>query len=281
MSEVNINNRQKQFKEDLKNLNFLSEKIYTSPGFKFTSPAGKNYNKSDLKRFFSRISKDFDEIIKLVSKDKSKKGSKTKKNNSNNPMFAPKYISSNLVEYFKNINLGHAYIQNKDGVFEDKGDLKEYLHLFFDDNLTTCALMTPLFCIATKLNKLQDSNNAQFIVPDKIFDKHFGKIFTELENERKEEEKMLEKKRLNASPEDKREIDLALSKLKKKEIDPKKIRSVRFQTIVSKNTEKDLSSNQRELIKEEKTIKQLNDEQKIVSGTLKYYRQKSKEKKQE
>jgi len=183
-------------------------------------------------------------------------------------MFSPKFISSNLVDYLKNIDLGHAYIQGK-----DEGDLKKYLHLLFNKNLTTLALLTPLFCIATKLNKLQDSNDKRYIVPDKLFDKHFGKIFIELENERKEEEKLLEKKLLTASSEEKTEIDKALVKLEKKKIDPKRLRLMRFQTIVSKNIEKNLSSKQQELIKEEKTIKQLNDEQKIISDTLKYYRQ--------
>jgi len=277
--EINVKQKISNFKEDFKNLNSLSEKVYTSPGFKYTNSDGKVYTKSDLKKFYLMLSREFDEIVKMSSKNQSKKGTKTKKNNTNNPMFAPKYITQELVDYFNTLDLGHAYSQNDEGVFEDKGNIKKYLNLLFKDRLTTCASLTPLFCIVIKLNKLQDPGNAQFIIPDKSFNEHFGDIFVEMEKESEEQEKLLKKKLSSASAEEKFLIEKELEENLDKRVNPKRLRSVRFQTVVSKNTDKNLTSKQKDFIKDEKIIKQIKDEQKIISSTLAYYRQKSKNEK--
>lgn len=272
--EVPLKQRIAKFKEDCKNIDVLSEQIFSSPNNKFVQ-GSDTYTKTDLRKFRSNLLKEFDALITLASKSSGKKKSKSKKTNEskkNNPMFAPKYVSSGFVEYFKGIDLGNAYVKHEDGTFTELGELKSQLPLFFNKNITSCASLTPLFVIVTKLRKLQYKDNAQYIVPDERFKKFFGKIFETLLKEQEEGIKQLESDLKSAAGEEKNELNKQLKKLLDKKINPERIRLVRFQTVVSKCTKKELSEEEKNLLCDEKTIKAIANEQKIISDTLAFYR---------
>lgn len=299
--EISLKERQNNFKEDMKNLLLLSERIYSSHNGKVIDEDGKVFTRKDLRKFQTNLMKEFDSMVQTLSKVNSRtKTRKSKGANSSeeeedseelnenevkkkSPIHTAKYMNDNFVEYFKSIDLGDAYekVKNEDGTKELKkvGKLNDLLPLFFKNKITSCASLTPLFVIVMYIRNLQYAKNKQYIIPDDKFRKHFGKIFSELRLQQEKEFEEIKQAIEEADSEDeKNKLNDILKTKEKKKVDPEMFRFVRFQTIVSKSTVKELDEKQVEFLKSEPTVESVIKEHNIISDTLSYYRLERKKK---
>lgn len=279
----------KRVKTGFENCLKLQEGIISSPSHTVKIDDNTTISKKDFNRYKAILMKDFDKLLAAYNRD-TKKGKKKKKlaegaeNNGNarNPMFAPIYVNDQIINYFKSIDLGAAYKlvgqQGEEQIFSQcNTDLRKCLTLLLTKGVTSCATLTPLFILVTKLYELQDSENAQFVIPDNHFNQHFGAIFQSVLREQNEEIKQLKLNRANASPEEQAAIDAEIETLTSKLLDPQKFRLVRFQTIVSKCKIKVSTPEQKQYLEDPTVIEKLREEQRIVSNTLKHFKSVPKE----
>lgn len=269
-----LNTTKKGFSDLLK----LYEQVFTSPTGSVTLDT-RTITRKDLGSYRNACLKQLDELNAIYARDtkrNKKKGNKNnKKKTGSNPMYLPIYINSLLVKYFKSIDLGKAYRlkdENDETSFvEYNSDLKKCLPLLLEKGIASSALLTPLFIIITKLYKFQDDKNRQFVIPDKNFSDHFGRIFEDVERERHEKLALLNEQLKNATDDNtRRKLQAEIADETKKTLDPNRFRSVRFQTIVSRCRAKELTEEQKELLKDPEIIRRMNEEQNIVSQTLKH-----------
>jgi hypothetical protein len=302
--ETSLKERQINYKEDLKNLLLLSERICSSHNGKVVDDDGRVFTRKDLRKFQTSLLKEFDSVCQALSKinSRGKNGKSRRKRNQSDsseeteetndseetslskkkaPIHKAKYMNDNFVEYFKTINLGDAYekIKNDDGTKEYKkiGKLNDLLPLFFKSKITSCASLTPLFVIVMYIRNLQFEKNKQYIIPDDKFKKYFGDIFIKLRQEQEEEIKTIQQSIDETENEEElNDLGKTLKKKEKAKVDPEMFRFVRFQTIVSKSTVKDIDEKEKEILKSDSTVESVIKEHKIISDTLSYYRKQKK-----
>lgn len=280
-TEVTFKEHHKLVKKGHDDLIKLIETLYNSPNGKVEADDGSFITKKQLGSYKAAFTKDYNLLLSLHNKTTKKTKPKTsnKGKNNRNPMFVPMFVNKKIVDYFSEVDLGPAYKmvngaeveQNEDAQWEFEEynkKLRDCLDTFLKKRITSCASLTPLFILVTRRLKLQDPENKQFVIPDARFKKFFGDIFEKVAREQvvriKELKGKVEAKTIE--PSEKEE----LKKLEKNPLDPNKFRLVRFQTIVSYCREKTLTDQQREVLKDKDIIAKIEEEQKIISDTLKY-----------
>lgn len=284
-AEVSFKDSHRTIKKGFDDLFKLFEVVYNSPNGKVEAVDGTMITKKDLTKYKAAWSRDYGKLLNIHNKS-TKKSTKSKSiykgKNNKNPMFAPMFVNDLIVNYFSELDLGPAFkrIINEEENEESETqlefescnkELKKCLNLFLKDKITSCASLTPLFILATRRLKLQDPNNKQFVIPDERFKKFFGPIFEEVVKEQITRLKdMKDKIGKTTNSDEKSELQGQITKLEKNPLDPNKFRLVRFQTIVSHCRQKDLTEEQKLLLKDKNTIAKIEEEQKIISDTLKY-----------
>jgi len=191
----------------------------------------------------------------------------------NNGFRNPMYVTSVIRDFFLKANLGPAFVLQEDdqGRSEWKQTdkpLNAYLSLL-NQQITSAALLTPLFSIYAYVNNMQDLNNRQYLSATQEMCNFFGQTFTDMKN--KDQATKVELQKQAQSGDKKAEADLA----KLVVFDPSRFKYSRFQTIVALNRvpKSELTAEQQAALTNNQVKEALNNEQRLVSNTLTYYRE--------
>lgn len=204
--------------------------------------------------------------VPLIQKPKRKRTVK----NARAGFLEPKYFAPEIVEFFKEVDLGKKCVVKDGKIVATKEDLKKSLGLFLKHGVTSSSLLTPLFSIYIKLNsdELVCKDNGQCIKFNAAMRKYFEgvckKIEKDVEEQRKEIAEQVKRGQLPES---------ALQKIPP--FDLNKFRRPRLQTLIKYMTvpKESLSEEKLNFLKSPETYKSLKAEQEVVSLANQYYNQ--------
>lgn len=232
---------------------------------------------SSTEVFDSVETSEVNEDPSTMSSDESSDSSKF------NGFLAPMYVTNNLRRFFFDANLGPASIKQPDGTFIPGDHIRNYLYLLlWGRGISSSGLLTPLFSLYARVNKIQDPEDQRFLQATPLMIEHFGEIFNQLPFEDQQylsaqKERLANLIKNGAS---KSEIDHVQRMVDNYVIfDPNHFKYHRFQSIIVRNCvpKAQLSVEQLQYLKEPEVRLQLDEEQRIVSSTLEWYRTKDEE----
>lgn len=273
----------KQFKEHLAHLNGEFKKLMQlsgaianlDKGETLIHPDGTRIGRRELRSLESQYCKDVLNLAKFFSQ--AKKKPKTKRTGGSNGFKNAMFVTDNLKQFFASDDLGLAYIKQDDGTFVQGEKLKNYLHLFLQQGVTSSALLTPLFSIYAHVHKMQDPTNRSFLHATSSMMKYFGDTFSKLPVDDQEKVNALRTQlaELVKSGASQEEIEKLQKKLETPNLfDPSHFKYSRFQSIAARNRvpKELLTPEQLQYLKDLEVRQRLDEEQRLVSSTLEYYR---------
>jgi hypothetical protein len=255
---------------------------------------GRKVGRKDLNSLKSQYIKELEGLVKLYAEAKRKK--KSGRVGGSNGFKLPRYISSELSQFFADAsnNLGPAYLREetvsatgeKTVEFKQQPQsLKDSIALLTTNQITSAALLTPLFNIYAILNNMQyDPDHREFLRSTPLMKKYLGQIFPRITEKDQGElaERQAELQKLIAEGGSPKKIKALQAKISKSIIfSEDRFPYPRIQSIVALNMIPKTSLGEEHLgvLKNADVIAQLEREQKIVSDTLAYYRNKNADQK--
>jgi len=224
----------------------------------------------DPKEKFNQLNKKYCQELRDLQKFivKVKKSEKRTYNVKNRKagFLGPKFFRKDLVDFFKEADLGPAYAVKDEKFVPTQKKLNQELELFLGQRVTSTSLLTPLFNIYIKRNKSMVLKNGQCIKFTPLMRKYFSRISGEVEKVMKEKRKQIEEQVKNGT--------LPASELEKvPEFDMDCFRRPRLHTLVKFLTVKteELTDKEKDFLKNPATLARLKYEQEIVSATNRYY----------
>lgn len=189
----------------------------------------------------------------------------------------PRYITDTLKNFFAEANLGLAFTKQHDGTFTTGDQLRNYLHLLLECGISSLALLTPLFSIYARVNEMPDPQDRRFLRATPLMIKYFSDIFSQfpLEDQQRLSSEKEQLANLIETKADYSEINCVQRMIDRYSIfDPNHFRYAYFQRIIARNRvpKEELSTEQLQHLTDPDVRLSLDDEQRIVSTTLEYYR---------
>lgn len=248
---------------------------------------GKKVGRKEVNSLDSQFVREIYALAKYFGE--AKKRRKSARAGGSNGFKLPRFISSELGKFFADPanDLGPAYVKleqtGEDGqktVSYKQLDqpLNDYLALLTKHNITSAALLTPLFNIYAIRNQMQyDPEHREFLRATPLMKKHLGGIFPQLVQKDNEElaRKQAELQDLISSGASQKKIEDLRKKIAKSSIfNEDRFPYPRIQSIVAFNMiPKDvLSQEQVDFLKNPEVVSKLEEEQRVVSNTLEFYR---------
>jgi len=143
-------------------------------GEKYTLSDGQQIGKKELRSVRAQFSKSLLELKKYMVASK-KKPKTTRAGNKNNGFTNPIVVSKEMQEFFAGASLGSLNPEDP-----SSGALNSALQLLVKYGISSSAILTPLFCIYTTINMLQNQDNRQQISADARMKKYFEQTFVGL-----------------------------------------------------------------------------------------------------
>ena len=297
---TNYNLKAKEFRKEVlkplceqldRLLEVHEDTVKLPPSGQKSYPDGRRIGRKEMNSLVSQYKKEIMSLEKYLQEAKRKK---PKKAGGKNGFNLPRLVSADLKGFFADTtnDLGPAYLEIRTAGVDEAGQptetvtyerqtytVKDLIAGLTRDGVTSSAMLTTLFLIYSKVNSMKfDPKKKQFLKATPLMDKFFEKYYKEITEKDLNKKKILEEQLVAAQEAGatEKEIKALQKKINDKIIfDPTRFRHHKFQTLVSRNLipKESLQQAHLDYLKNDEVIKQIAQQQRVLSDTLSFYRE--------
>ncbi len=171
-----IDNMRAQFA----NLVILNQEVaHLDKGTKIVYPDGRQLGRREMNTLNSQFQNSLKKLPRYYTEAKRKRR-RTRATNGRDQFRIPAYITGELLDFFKVADFGPAYTLDEQGNCQEQGDLRGYLQLFTDEGIIAGLLLTSLFSIYARHNRMQDPQQRSVYVATEDMRRYLAGTFDAL-----------------------------------------------------------------------------------------------------